>query len=263
MEMVASVKLRGARSRMLNARPYDDTLQRIATHLRKNVNPSESVFLAPREVKSISLIVVGSDKGLCGAFNSNICRAAMEFIKEHNAAPVSVTVLGKKPAAFFKRRKVTIGDTYENIFFKPTYEDVLKIGENVLSEFRGGLIDEVWIAYNQFKGTGSHNLHIKKFLPVTGEEPVKTNLSEAEYVFEPAAQEILDGILARTFVFGLWRIVLESYASEQSARMITMNGASKNANELIGKLTLIYDKARQSAITKELLEVVAGAESMK
>jgi F-type H+-transporting ATPase subunit gamma len=261
MEMVASVKLRKARAQILNTRPYAEKLSEIAGHLRNSFVHSQSPMLVSRPVKKTCLVVVSSDKGLCGGFNSNVVKKAMEFIRGNKDAEVCLTLIGKKVVETFKRRKFPVVDKYSDVFFKPNYPDASKIGEKILSDFLSGAVDEVNVVYNEFKSSVSQKTRLERLLPVPAIESDKQ--ASADYIFEPEGKECLDVLLSRYFIFQIWRVVLESYAAEQGARMAAMNGATKNAGELIEKFTLYYNKARQASITKELLEVVSGAESLR
>jgi F-type H+-transporting ATPase subunit gamma len=262
MEMVSSVKLRKARAQILNARPYAEKLAAMAQHLRNSYAHSMSPLLAPREVKKIGLILVSSDKGLCGGFNANVAKKAFEFIRENSGKQIFLTLVGKKVTESFKRKNFPIVDKYTDIFFKPNYSSASTIGQKLLSDFLAGEVDEVDIIYNEFKSAVSQKTRIEKLLPVppidSGSHAIK-----ADYIFEPEGKECLEALLSNYFMYQIWRILLESYASEQGARMAAMNGATKNAGELIDKFTLFYNKARQASITKELLEVVSGAESLR
>ena len=261
MEMVSSVKLRRARAQILNTRPYAEKLSEIAVHLRNSFVHSQSPMLVSRPVKKTGLVVVSSDKGLCGGFNSNVVKKAMEFIRGSADKEVRLTLIGKKVVETFKRRKFPVVDKYSDVFFKPNYPDASKIGQKILSDFLSGAVDEVNVIYNEFKSSVSQKTRLEKLLPVPDIAPEKT--ARTDYIFEPEGKECLDVLLSRYFIFQIWRVVLESYASEQGARMAAMNGATKNAGELIEKFTLNYNKARQASITKELLEVVSGAESLR
>jgi F-type H+-transporting ATPase subunit gamma len=261
MEMVSSVKLRKARAQILNTRPYAEKLSEIAVHLRNSFANSRSPMLASRPVKKIGLVVVSSDKGLCGGFNSNVVKKAMEFIRGAADKEVCLTLIGKKAVETFKRRKFPVVDKYSDVFFKPNYPDASKIGEKILSDFLSGAVDEVNVIYNEFKSSVSQKTKLERLLPVPDIATEKT--TRTDYIFEPEGPECLDVLLSRYFIFQIWRVILESYAGEQGARMAAMNGATKNAGELIEKFTLYYNKARQASITKELLEVVSGAESLR
>jgi F-type H+-transporting ATPase subunit gamma len=260
MEKVASIKMRRARDQILNARPYVEKLTEMAGHLKECLPGNMSPLLCERPVKTIALVIVGSDKGLCGAFNSNVIKKALEFIKTHAGATIQVTIIGKKPSDALRRRNLAVTDKYLGILNKPRYADVCKVGEKLLAQFSAGTIDEVYLVYNFFKNVVSQKPMVERVLPIPAPEGAHKSV---DYIFEPDPAESLDVLLSRYFTFQIWRAVLESYASYQGAQMAAMSGATKNAGELIGKLTLYYNKARQAAITKELLEVVGGAEALK
>lgn len=264
MEMVSSVKLKKARDQILAARPYARKLSEIAHHLQTKSLASLSPLLIARQVKTINLVVVSSDKGLCGSFSANILKKSMEFVRTHTECKVTLTILGKKACDFYGRRKnYSVINAYNDIFFKPGYERVSEIGQKLLDDYLNGAIDEVDVIYNEFKSAAVSKTMVEQLLPIKATEDEATSKIATDYLFEPGAQEVLDAILPKYFLFQIWRVVLESYAAEQGARMTAMNAATKNAGELIEKLMLIYNKARQGLITKELLEVVSGAEALK
>jgi F-type H+-transporting ATPase subunit gamma len=260
MEMVASVKMRKARNAIFSARPYAEKLTEIAMHLRASVAGSMSPFLVERPEKKIGIIVVGSDKGLCGGFNSNVVRKTLTTIREKNGVEVVLTLLGKKVVDNFKHRKCTVSDRYPDIFFLPRYADAMTVAQKALEGFLDGTLDAVYVVYNEFKSAGVQKTVLERFLPVPAPD---ATLKKIDYLFEPDPEKTFDQLLPKYFKFQIWRVFLESYASEQGARMAAMSSATKNAGELIDKLTLFYNKARQAAITKELLEVVSGAEALK
>jgi F-type H+-transporting ATPase subunit gamma len=262
MEMVSSVKLRKARQLILNARPYAEKLGEMAAHLRANGAGSLSPLLKERQVKKIGLVLVTSDKGLCGGFNSNVIKKATEFIQENSDKEIRLTLVGKKVAEAFKRKTIPVTDAYTDVFFKPAYARAVAISEKLLADFLDNSIDEVRIIYNEFKSSVSQKIKLETLLPVPELENSREK-PKGSCIFEPEGKECLDILLRKHFVFQIWRIILESYAGEQGARMASMNGATKNAGELIAKFTLFYNKARQASITNELLEVVSGAEALR
>lgn len=262
MEMVSSVKMRKARAQILNARPYAEKLSEMARHVRSGYAQSMSPLLAPRTVKKLGLVVMSSDKGLCGGFNANVIRKALGFMRENADKEIALTLVGKKAVEALKRRQLPVADRYTDVFLKPSYADAAKIGNKLLSDYRSGAVDEVVIAYNEFKSTVMQKPTVEILLPIPVFEH-EQRTRRVNYIFEPDDGACLDVLLSKYFVFQVWRAILESFAAEQGARMAAMNGATKNAGELIGKFTLFYNKARQAAITKELLEVVSGAESLR
>ena len=264
MEMVASVKMKKARNQILAARPYAEKLSQIATHLHTPALSMLSPLLAARPVvKRICLIAVSADKGLCGGFNAYVVRKTLDFIRTHDETEITTVLLGKKIVDAMKRRSsLTAMVTRSDMFIKPRYEDALAIGQKVMDCYIAGEIDEVDIIYNEYKGLGAGKVKVEQLLPVPKPQ-IEQKSSSADYIFEPDAESVLRELLPRYFMYQIWRAMLESYAAEQTARMAAMNAATKNAGELISKLTLYYNKARQGAITKELLEVVSGAEALK
>lgn len=266
MQMVASVKLRKGRDRILAARPYSEKLAQIARHLTAGIPASASPFLRQREVKTVALLVVGSDKGLCGAFNTNVVKKAVEFIRTKGNVGVVLTVLGKKPAEALKRRpQISIGDRYVDMMLHPAYANASAIGEKLLKSYSDGAVDEVYAVYNEFKSASSQKTVVEKLLPVEplADEKAVAGTHKASYIFEPSAEETFGVMIPAYFTGQIWKMMLESYAAQQAASMTTMYAATKNAEKLIGSLTLYYNKVRQSIITKELLEIVAGAEALR
>jgi F-type H+-transporting ATPase subunit gamma len=266
MEMVASVTFRKARTAILNARPYARKLSEIAMHLRMSMCEKLSTMLMARPVQTINVVAITSDKGLCGGFNSTVCRKALVYIREKEKENIKIilTVVGKKGIEFFKRRNCAIVDRYTDIFFKPNYTEVSAISKKMLDDYLSMKSDLVVLFYNELKGSASPHGINETLLPVQLDADQQPPVGyKTDYLFEPDPEQCLDVLLRRRFMYEMWRIILESHAAEQAARMAAMNGASKNAGDLITKLTLYYNKARQAAITKELLEVVAGAESLR
>lgn len=266
MQMVASVKLRKGRDRILAARPYSEKLAEIARHLTAGIPASASPYLRKRDVKKVALLVAGSDKGLCGAFNSNAVKKTLEFIRTRGKTPVVLTVLGKKPAEALRRRpEASIGDKYVDLMHNPAYADASAIGNKLLKAFCDGEVDEVYAVYNEFKSAASQKTVVEKLLPIEppAEEKPASGKNKASYLFEPSAEETFGVLIPAYFTGQIWKIMLESYAAQQAASMTTMYAATKNAEKLIGSLTLYYNKVRQSIITKELLEIVAGAEALR
>jgi F-type H+-transporting ATPase subunit gamma len=264
MQMVASVKLRKARDRVVAARPYFEKLTHIARHLTSGIPKGTSPYLRTEEGKNLCLVVVGSDKGLCGAFNANVVKKAIELVAANTAKNVTVTIVGKKPIEALKRKRVTIGDRYVEMMFSPKYADAAIVGEKLLKDFATGTIDEVVAVYNEFKSPASQKITFEKLLPLAPmEEAAGDSAGHASYIFEPSPEETFDVLMPQYLIGQIWKIFLESNAAQQAASMTTMYAASKNAGKLIDALTLYYNKVRQSIITKELLEIVSGAEALR
>jgi F-type H+-transporting ATPase subunit gamma len=264
MQMVSSVKLRKARDRIIAARPYSEKLVQIARHLVSGMPKGSSPFLRSRPVKTTALVIVGSDKGLCGAFNSNVVKKAVDFVREGGRGTVVLTIVGKKPAEALKRKQVAVKDKYTDIMLTPKYADAETVGKKLLAAYCDGTVDEVYAVYNQFKIPASQKTVLEKILPLSpAEGRPEGAASKGGYIFEPSAEETFDVLIPKFFIGQIWKIILESHAAQQAASMTTMYAASKNAEKLIGSLTLYYNKVRQAIITKELLEIVAGAEALR
>lgn len=271
MKMVAAAKLRRSQEAIVNARPYAYRIYAVLISLFQKEGISHPLIVQ-REEKKIRLIVIAGDRGLCGAFNANIMKAAHKFIKQKQDAGIEVTldVVGKKANDYFKKR-FPISTYHEGILAKVTWGKVASIATEVLEQYKKEEFDAIYLVYNEFKSAIQQKVTVERLIPVSTEVPggvssMLTNL-EAEqfknYVFEPSKEEILNEIVPRHFKMQLFRAVLESVASEHGSRMSSMENASKNASEMISGLTLEYNKARQEKITGELMEIIGGVEAMK
>ena len=271
MKMVAAAKLRRAQSGVLAARPYAHTIEELLRHLVGSVEAGVNPLPTPREGKKVALIVVTSDRGLCGAFNSNLLRAALNHIEQkypgaHEEGRITVFCVGKKGFDFFAKRGYQVGGKYIGVYANLVYSQAQAIAREVVEAYVKGKADIVEIVYNEFKTMAKVRIVVDQFLPVptvqtdSGGEGAKRPV---DYIYEPSTVEIVNALVPRHLNFQIWRILLESNAAEQGARMAAMENATENANEMISHLQLVYNKARQSAITKELLEVVGGAEALK
>jgi F-type H+-transporting ATPase subunit gamma len=264
--MVATAKLRRAQNRIINARPYANKIIEMISDLVSDSDLANNPFIAPREIKNICVVVVTSDRGLCGAFNANIIKEAVRYINEEvktqNIEPMVYTV-GRKSNDFFKKGNYNhIGKTTD-IFSSLEYSASLKIGEELISGYLEGKFDKIIVIYNQFVSIIQQKIEVQQFLPV----PVITKPDEKKhqpnYIFEPSQKQIFDHLIPKHLKAQFWRILLESNAAELGARMTAMDNATTNAQELIKSLNLTYNKERQAAITKEILEIVSGANALK
>jgi F-type H+-transporting ATPase subunit gamma len=271
MKMVAAAKLRRAQGNVIAARPYAAKMRELLHVLSAHTDVSGNPFIAPREVRSVALVVVTSDRGLCGAFNSNLIRFALNHIEANypNAqrnGTIKVFCIGKKGADVFSKRGFHIAGKYVGVYNNLVFPQAQAIVREIVEGYTTGEYDSVEIVYNEFKSVAQQRLVVDQFLPIPrnvtqgAEEPA---IAAGDYIFEPSRTEIIDALIPRHLSFQVWRILLESNAAEQGARMAAMENATENANELISSLQLQYNKARQAAITKELLEVVSGAEALK
>jgi F-type H+-transporting ATPase subunit gamma len=269
MKMVAASKLRRSQERVIAARPYAGTLAATLASVTGRIPPREDgapahPLLAQREEKKVVLVVITGDKGLCGAFNTNVNRAAGAFLREKKKAGVEVSLvtLGRKATDFWKRRTVPVLEARPGLFQRFGYDTAAEIARSLAARFTGGEVDAVYAVYNEFKSVISQVVGVKRILPI---ELGELGAADAgtDYLYEPAPDVILGRLLPRHVEFQLFRALLESNAAENAARMTAMESATKNAGEMIGSLTLIYNRARQAKITKELIEIVSGAEALK
>jgi F-type H+-transporting ATPase subunit gamma len=260
MEMVAASKMRKAQDRMRAARPYGEKIRRVAGNLSHALTDYRHPFLTHREVKNIGLIIVTSDKGLCGGLNSNVLRLVLTRMKEWDAAghKLSVTCIGNKGFGFMQRAGVNIASHIEALGDTPRLEKLIGPVKVLLDGFVAGRLDAVYIASTRFINTMKQEPVIEQLLPLAGKE-VGSGHSKWDYVYEPDAKGVIDDLLVRYVEALIYQAVAENMASEQSARMVAMKSASDNAKNVIGELNLVYNKARQAAITKELSEIVGGA----
>jgi len=265
MKMVAAAKLKRAQDRILAARPYAKKMAVVLGSLASRANRAHHPLLRKSEkVTRIELLVVTSDRGLCGAFNANIVRKAVEFVGEKQAEgyAVAVSLVGRKARDFFRRRPWTRRQEWVGVFDRLSYEHALDIGGDIIQQFRQGTFDELYIVYNEFKSAIQQRVVVEKLLPIESLEPEEGSLGGG-YLFEPDEEELLKILLPKHIEVQTFHALLESSAAELGARMAAMDGATRNAGELIKKLTLYYNKTRQAAITKELMDIVGGAEAVR
>ncbi len=263
MEMVAASKMRKAQERMKAARPYAEKIAQVATHLAYAHTEYKHPFVIPRPVKRVGLIVVTSDKGLCGGLNTNVLRLVVSQMKQWEAAGVGidVTALGNKGFGFMQRLGANIESHLTGMGDAPRHDSLIGPVKVMLDAYMAGKIDALHIVYNRFINTMKQEPTITQLLPLAqledaSEASLKTHW---DYIYEPDAKPVVDAMLMRYIESLVYQGVAENIASEQSARMVAMKAASDNAKDVIGELKLVYNKTRQAAITKELSEIVAGA----
>lgn len=266
MKMVSAAKLRRAQDNIIAARPYAGKMEEVLESLAGSVAENAHPLLEVREGKKLLLLVVTSDRGLCGGFNANLCKAADRFIREKKAEyeEITLTTLGRKGYEFLKSRYL-ISKNYPNLISKPNYHTAALLAQEIIEGYLDGQYDQVIVLYNAFKSVMSQDITFQQLLPVVPPENTTSVVDDpqVEYIYEPSIKELLDEILPKNVEVQLFKAMLESVAAEHGARMTAMDSASKNASEMIGKLTLQYNRARQAAITKELMEIISGAESIK
>jgi F-type H+-transporting ATPase subunit gamma len=277
MKMVAAAKLKRTQNRILAARPYALKMRETISNLSRRVNRDAHPLLRKREGahRNVIVTVVTSDRGLCGAFNANILRTAVTALKELESRGVKteVAVVGRKGRDFFRRRDWKVRREVVDIFDKLSFEHGMMMGEEfpAIAEYSEGRIDAVYIIYNEFKSAIQQRVVIEQLLPfdwiveITSAKDLDqvTDAVPGGYLYEPREDELLKDLLHRNLHVQVYRVLLESSAAEQGARMAAMDGATRNAGELIKKLTTYYNKTRQAVITKELMDIVGGAEALK
>ena len=264
MKMVSAAKLRRAQENIVAARPYARKLGQVLQSLAGNLQGDLHPLLEKRESGKLLLIVVTSDRGLCGGFNANLCKTAERFIVENRDMfeQVSLLTIGRKGHEFLRNRH-TIYKNAINLLAKPNYQSTALLAQDVIEGFLAKEFDQVILLFNSFRTVMSQDISFQQLLPVESEEKDQVDENPVEYIFEPSVGELLAEILPKNIEVQIFKAILESVASEHGARMTAMDSASKNANEMIGKLTLQYNRARQAAITTELMEIISGSESIK
>jgi F-type H+-transporting ATPase subunit gamma len=262
MEMVAASKMRKTKDRMQATRPYSKQIGRIIKHLA-HANPEyKHSYLIERDVKRVGMIIISSDRGLCGGLNSNLFRRTLSQLAEWDKAGIEVEVstIGTKGTVFFSTlKKVQLVGQISKLGDTPHLHDIAGVIRLMLDEYEQGRIDELYVVSNEFVNTMTQRPTIEKLLPVVTEEIEEKLGGHWDYIYEPDAKEVLDHLLTRYIESKVYQGLVENNACEQAARMIAMKSASDNAGNLIGELQLIYNKARQAAITQEISEIVGGA----
>ena len=267
MKMVAAAKLRRATESILNARPYAKKISVLLSHLVNEDDKQSNPLFADREVKNVAVIVVTADRGLCGAFNTNIIKEATRYVEEEikqKGLEHQLYCLGKKGSDYFSRRNYNISATYPGIFSQINYSVAQKLVDEIIPKYLDGSIDKVIIIFNEFKSIIQQKIVVEQFLPITsGEEKTNDKYEVANYIYEPDQKAIFNYLIPKHLKGQMWRVLLESNASEFAARMTAMDNATTNAKELIRSLSLTYNSKRQAAITTEILEIVSGANALK
>ncbi len=263
MKMVSAAKLRRAQENVVAARPYAKKLGEVLGRLSANPDAEASPLQQQREVKNALLIVVTSDRGLCGGFNANLCKAADRFVRENKDKypSMSIMTVGRKGFEYLKNRQ-KIYKNQTGVFAHLSYQTAALLAEDVIQGFIAEEYDEVLVIYNAFRSVMSQDITLEQLLPVAPPASAETVEPPPVYIYEPAKEALLSELLPKNVEVQIFKALLESNAAEHGARMTAMDSASKNADEMIGKLTLQYNRARQAAITTELIEIISGAESL-
>ncbi|MEP0545673.1 MAG: ATP synthase F1 subunit gamma [Rhodothermales bacterium] len=283
MKMVAAAKLRRAQEQIFQTRPYAFKIREMIGHIREFVDPTSHPLFQPREAAAtVLVVVVTSDRGLAGAFNANVLKSAEAAITEQYDAlrgtpNLKIMAVGRKGHDYFRKRGFTLVGDYRGFFNDLAFGRTDAIADRVVAGWIDGEWDEVVVVYNEFKNTIAQNRIVEPFLPIPTttfstpvmEEdagyrgPVTDHKGDVDYIFEPSAEAILEKLIPQYLSYQLWRIVLESNAAEQGARMVAMDNATSNAGELLDQLRLTYNRARQAAITTEIIEISSGAEALQ
>jgi F-type H+-transporting ATPase subunit gamma len=272
MKLVAAAKLRRAQERIMEARPYSYKMGEVLSDLALRTSQEMHPLLARRAAGTNGaggrkmLVVISGDRGLCGAFNSNIIRRSLEFLRAHQDDPeISLTlmVVGRKVRDFYRRRgQYTVRSEYANLFDKLAYSHAAQIAQDFTRAYLAEEVDEVHLVYNEFKSVATQRVVVEQLLPIQPAE-VPEGTPVVEFIFEPSPAAVLERLLPKHVEVQVYRALMESLAAEYGARMTAMENATKNASEMIDLLTLQFNKARQERITKELLEIVGGAEALR
>ena len=263
MKMVSAAKLRRAQEKIVQMRPYSQKLTTILNNVSSASEGDEDVvFAVKREIKKVLLVPVTSDKGLCGAFNTNILKTTNLAIKERfEGAEITVLPLGKKAYEYFKKSNYQVVDTYFGVFQQLTFDVVKEAATYAMNGFLAGDYDQVVLVFNEFKNVATQIVRVEQFLPMAPQEGA-VSATETDYLLEPSRSYIIEELVPISLRIQFYKAVLESNASEHGARMTAMDKATENAGELLKELKLMYNRTRQAAITNEILEIVAGANAL-
>ena len=259
MKMVAAAKMRKAQDRMEQARPYTNSLDEIIHHILPDVDRDMLPLLDEREIKRKAYVVVCADRGLAGAFNTNLLKVAQAEIDQFGKENVDIFCIGKKARDHFTYRNYNIIESHIDFWAEMEFENAMMISRSVIDHFTNGTVDEIHVVYNYFVNVAQQEIKSETLLPLTYDS------SEDEVVdrlYEPSKESLVNTLIPRHLNVQMWKYLLESYASEQAARMLSMENATTNAQDMIKDLTLQFNKARQAAITTEMLEIVGGAEAL-
>jgi F-type H+-transporting ATPase subunit gamma len=268
MKMVAAAKLRRAQDRIIKMRPYAQKLSQLIAEVSKGTEVgASSPYTKIREVKKVLMVVITSDRGLCGAFNTNVIKAAIAHINENYASieaagKLTVMPFGKKALDAFNRRNNPIVSDYVDIFSRLSFDTSREASELIMNAYAEGQYDEVVMVYNEFKNVATQIIRLEQMLPLVSDNQ-DNSVGSADYIFEPSEEEIILELIPKAIKMKLFKALLDSNASEHGARMTSMDKATENAGEMLKALKIEYNRSRQAAITNEILEIVGGAEALK
>jgi F-type H+-transporting ATPase subunit gamma len=275
MKLVSAAKLRRAQDAVVRARPYAQMLNEVLSSLAHEQADTEHPhpLMAVREVKRVEVVLLTSDRTLCGGFNANVIRRAQRFVTEEGPKleKLQFSTIGRRGRDYAKKRGFNIRKDYAGFFGRLRFQMAKEISDDLIAEYQSGQLDAVYLLYTEFKSAIVQQITLAQLLPIQPkakpqekpQQKAEGGFITPEHLFEPSRQGVLEQLLPRQLAIQVWRALLESEASEHGARMTAMDSATKNASEMIGGLTLQYNRARQAAITKELMEIVSGAEALK
>jgi F-type H+-transporting ATPase subunit gamma len=261
MKMVSAARLRRAQERILAARPFAVTTSKVLSSLAARANSELHPLLVQRDIKRIELILVTSDRGLCGSFNANAIKAAASFLSEHPPESLAVMSVGRRGRDFVRRRGLSISAEWIDVFRNLDFSTARAIADDLIKRYVAGEIDAVYVAYNEFKSVVAQRPVVEQILPIPRAELVSAEAGE-DYIYEPDPESLFEAVLPGYVRLQVWRALLESAAAEHAARMTAMDSATKNAKELTEALTLHMNRVRQASITTDLIEVVSGAAAL-
>ena len=261
MKMVAAAKMRKAQERMEQARPYTNRLVNVIHHLLPDVNRTLLPLLDIRTIQRVGYVVVTSDRGLAGSFNTNVVKKAELEINDIGKDNVDLFCIGKKARDYFTRRNYNIVQSHIEFWNDLEFTHAIKMGEKIIDHFVTKKVDEIHVCYNEFVNVATQTIQSEQLLPLEYNQEESSSISDRLY--EPSKEKLTKSLIPRHLNVQMWKYLLESYASEQAARMVAMENATDNAEDMIKNLTLEFNKARQASITKEMLEIVGGAEALK
>jgi F-type H+-transporting ATPase subunit gamma len=270
MKMVAAAKLRRSQERIQQMRPFAQKLNSLLLNLSSAQIDSQgdNWYSVVREEKKVLIISVSSDRGLCGSFNSNVFKGVNRVIDERYAAQfakgnVTVLTIGKKSSDYFSKRKCNLLGDFTLLFSSLSFENVSRAAEFIIEAYKAGKYDKVVLVYNEFKNVATQILRVEQFLPIVPPKTTSAQTNNIDYIYQPSQEEIITSLIPQSLKVQLYKAVLDSNAAENGARMTAMDKATENAGELLKQLRLTYNRTRQAAITKEILEIVGGAEALK
>jgi len=265
MKMVAAAKFRKAQQRMFEMRPYADRMNDILTNLAGAAEGEVHPLLAVRPRRTVQILILTSDRGLCGAFNTNIVKAATKHVADLRAEgfEVQISTVGRKASDYLKRRGIQQRSSWAGISGKVSYYNAQEIAADIIQGYINEDVDEVVLVYNEFKSVVAQKVVVARLLPLAPIAAQEESLPVYNFIYEPTMKEIFNSLVPKNVEIQIFRALLESQASEEAARMSAMENATKAANEMIDSLTLQFNKARQASITKELMDIVGGVEALK